>query len=133
MTIGVCINRDKTKNPIRRMMCVFQTEAMHPDCALVVQHMKALEDCNHILKQEENNGSSSTGESSALEMEAGWLRRVLRQQEPVSAKPGGHQIKSDSFNFSFLMLKVCFNYRFHRRPESRLTFLTSDFPEDEFC
>lgn len=33
--------------------------------------MKALEDCNHILKQEENNGSSSTGESSALEMEAG--------------------------------------------------------------
>lgn len=39
----------------------FQTEAIHPDCALVVQHMKAQEECNEILKQEENNHSTRTG------------------------------------------------------------------------
>lgn len=38
----------------------FQSEAMHPDCAVVVQHMKAQEECNQILKQE-NNHSSRTG------------------------------------------------------------------------
>ncbi|KAJ4922793.1 hypothetical protein JOQ06_021297, partial [Pogonophryne albipinna] len=36
------------------------TEAIHPDCALVVQHMKVQEECNHILKQEENNHSNKT-------------------------------------------------------------------------
>ncbi|MEQ2182834.1 hypothetical protein GOODEAATRI_026330 [Goodea atripinnis] len=36
-------------------------EAMHPDCALVVQHMKAQEECYHILEQEENNHSLKTG------------------------------------------------------------------------
>lgn len=39
-----------------------QTEAIHPDCALVVQHMKAEEECYQILKQEENNHSAKTGQ-----------------------------------------------------------------------
>ncbi|XP_005802384.1 pituitary adenylate cyclase-activating polypeptide type I receptor-like [Xiphophorus maculatus] len=37
------------------------TEAMHPDCAVVLQHMKAQEECYNILEQEENNYSSKTG------------------------------------------------------------------------
>ncbi|KAM4575237.1 pituitary adenylate cyclase-activating polypeptide type I receptor [Fundulus diaphanus] len=36
-------------------------EAIHPDCALVVQHMKAQEECYRTLEQEENNHSSKTG------------------------------------------------------------------------
>ncbi|XP_017289792.1 pituitary adenylate cyclase-activating polypeptide type I receptor [Kryptolebias marmoratus] len=39
----------------------YQAEAIHPDCALVLQHMKAEEDCNQVLQQEENNRSSKTG------------------------------------------------------------------------
>ncbi|XP_038147534.1 pituitary adenylate cyclase-activating polypeptide type I receptor [Cyprinodon tularosa] len=38
-----------------------QTKAIHPDCAVIVQHMKAKEDCYHMLEQEENNNSSKTG------------------------------------------------------------------------
>ncbi|TWW58431.1 Pituitary adenylate cyclase-activating polypeptide type I receptor [Takifugu flavidus] len=30
---------------------------MHPDCAVVVQHMAAVEDCEQILKQEQKNSS----------------------------------------------------------------------------
>ena len=46
---------------------------MHPDCALVVQHMEALEDCNQILMQEEeeSNRSARTGQSVALETQVG--------------------------------------------------------------
>ncbi|KAF6716937.1 Vasoactive intestinal polypeptide receptor 1 [Oryzias melastigma] len=36
-------------------------EAMHPDCALVVQLMKAEEECDLIMKQEERNHSARTG------------------------------------------------------------------------
>ncbi|XP_035990158.1 pituitary adenylate cyclase-activating polypeptide type I receptor [Fundulus heteroclitus] len=36
-------------------------EAIHPDCALVLQHMKAQEECYRTLEQEENNHSSKTG------------------------------------------------------------------------
>lgn len=43
--------------------CCPQTEAIHPDCALVVQHMKAQEECNQIIKQEKRNVSAATGES----------------------------------------------------------------------
>lgn len=39
----------------------FQTEAIHPDCALIVQHIKAQEECNETIKQEENNHSTRTG------------------------------------------------------------------------
>lgn len=38
-----------------------QVEAMHPECALVEQHMKAEEDCNQIL-QLENNHSAKAGQ-----------------------------------------------------------------------
>lgn len=45
-----------------RFFSRLQTEAIHPDCALVVQHMKAEEECYQILKQEENNHSAKTGQ-----------------------------------------------------------------------
>lgn len=40
-----------------------QVEAMHSDCALVFQHMRARDDCMLILRQEKKkkNGSSRTG------------------------------------------------------------------------
>uniref|UniRef100_A0A3Q2NYI4 Growth hormone releasing hormone receptor b n=1 Tax=Fundulus heteroclitus TaxID=8078 RepID=A0A3Q2NYI4_FUNHE len=44
-----------------RIVSVLQMEAIHPDCALVLQHMKAQEECYRTLEQEENNHSSKTG------------------------------------------------------------------------
>lgn len=64
---------------------------MHPDCALVLQHMEALEDCNQILKQEEeeeSNHSSGTGQSVAVETEvadAPLRRRKKSAFEQVAA------------------------------------------------
>lgn len=58
-------------------VCVFQTEAMHPDCALVVQHMKALEDCNQILKQEEESNRSTGAGQSAVSLSPGRRRPVM--------------------------------------------------------
>lgn len=64
---------------------------MHPDCALVLQHMEALEDCNQILKQEEeeeSNRSSGTGQSVAVETEVAdalLRRRKESTFEPVAA------------------------------------------------
>ncbi|KAM7409349.1 hypothetical protein PAMA_001024 [Pampus argenteus] len=37
------------------------TEAIHPHCELVVQHMKAQEECNQFLRQEEKDHSNRTG------------------------------------------------------------------------
>ncbi|KAG7232595.1 hypothetical protein INR49_008324 [Caranx melampygus] len=50
-------------------------EAMHPDCALVFQHMKAQDDCDLILRQEKKKkkkGSSRTGYIHRNCTEDGW-------------------------------------------------------------
>uniref|UniRef100_A0A3P9NUM1 Growth hormone releasing hormone receptor b n=1 Tax=Poecilia reticulata TaxID=8081 RepID=A0A3P9NUM1_POERE len=47
--------------PVQLDFSALQMEAMHPDCAVVLQHMKAQEECYDILEQEENNYSSKTG------------------------------------------------------------------------
>ncbi|XP_077440729.1 pituitary adenylate cyclase-activating polypeptide type I receptor [Vanacampus margaritifer] len=44
-----------------QMMTLETTEAIHPDCALVLQHMKAQEECNRIILQEENDLAAGTG------------------------------------------------------------------------
>ncbi|CAB1457641.1 unnamed protein product [Pleuronectes platessa] len=45
---------------LQLLLCWEPTEAIHPDCALVAQHMRAEEQCNQILRQEEKNRSSRT-------------------------------------------------------------------------
>ncbi|GLD49484.1 pituitary adenylate cyclase-activating polypeptide type I receptor-like isoform X1, partial [Lates japonicus] len=60
------------------------TEAIHPDCALVVQHMKAQEECNQILKQEKNNHSTRTGCPTAWDDIRCWLRAEVGQVVSVS-------------------------------------------------
>ncbi|KAM8875069.1 pituitary adenylate cyclase-activating polypeptide type I receptor isoform 1-T2 [Spinachia spinachia] len=58
--------------------------AIHPDCALVVQHMKAQEDCNEILKQEESNDSTRTGCPTAWDEIRCWHRAGVGQVVSVS-------------------------------------------------
>ncbi|KAM4739768.1 pituitary adenylate cyclase-activating polypeptide type I receptor [Anableps anableps] len=60
------------------------TEAMHPDCAVVLQHMKAEEECYHILEQEENNHSSKTGCPTLWDDIYCWYRAEVGQMVRVS-------------------------------------------------
>ncbi|XP_056271255.1 pituitary adenylate cyclase-activating polypeptide type I receptor-like isoform X1 [Pseudoliparis swirei] len=60
------------------------TEAIHPDCALVVQHMQAQEDCYQILKQEESNRSTSTGCPTAWDDIRCWYRAEVGRVVSVS-------------------------------------------------
>ncbi|XP_013873373.1 pituitary adenylate cyclase-activating polypeptide type I receptor [Austrofundulus limnaeus] len=61
-----------------------QTEAMHPDCAVVLQHMKAEEDCHRVLQQEENNRSSKTGCPTLWDNIRCWRRVEVGQVVRVS-------------------------------------------------
>lgn len=72
-------------------VCVCQSQAMHPDCALVLQHMEALEDCNQILKQEEeeSNHSSGTGQSVAVETEVADALLRRRKKSTFEQVAGG--------------------------------------------
>uniref|UniRef100_A0A3Q1D6D2 Growth hormone releasing hormone receptor b n=1 Tax=Amphiprion ocellaris TaxID=80972 RepID=A0A3Q1D6D2_AMPOC len=67
-------------------ICLFslQTEAIHPDCALVVQHMKAQEECDQILRQEENNHSDKTGCPTVWDDIRCWHRAEFGQVISVS-------------------------------------------------
>ncbi|XP_056234381.1 pituitary adenylate cyclase-activating polypeptide type I receptor-like [Seriola aureovittata] len=60
------------------------TEAIHPDCALVAQHMKAQEECNQILKQEENNHSTRAGCPTFWDDIGCWFRAEVGQVVSVS-------------------------------------------------
>uniref|UniRef100_A0A665WDT2 Pituitary adenylate cyclase-activating polypeptide type I receptor-like n=1 Tax=Echeneis naucrates TaxID=173247 RepID=A0A665WDT2_ECHNA len=67
------------------LLCVFTSdEAMHPDCALVLQHMNAQEECNQILKQEENNHSTRTGCPTVWDEIQCWYRAEVGQVVSVS-------------------------------------------------
>ncbi|XP_016895420.1 pituitary adenylate cyclase-activating polypeptide type I receptor isoform X1 [Cynoglossus semilaevis] len=61
-----------------------QTEAIHPDCALVVQHMKAQEECNQIIKQEKRNVSAATGCRTVWDDIRCWYRADVGQVVSVS-------------------------------------------------
>ncbi|KAM9364908.1 vasoactive intestinal polypeptide receptor 1 [Pholidichthys leucotaenia] len=58
-------------------------DAIHPDCALVVQLMKAQEECNQIMKQESNH-SSKTGCSTVWDDIRCWHRAEVGQVIRVS-------------------------------------------------
>ncbi|XP_037105338.1 pituitary adenylate cyclase-activating polypeptide type I receptor-like isoform X1 [Syngnathus acus] len=60
---GFCWKRATTflELSLLQMLWATLTEAMHPDCALVLQHMKAQEECGHIIAQEENKLSTGAG------------------------------------------------------------------------
>uniref|UniRef100_A0A1A7XDE9 Vasoactive intestinal peptide receptor 2 n=1 Tax=Iconisemion striatum TaxID=60296 RepID=A0A1A7XDE9_9TELE len=60
------------------------TESMHPDCALVVQHMKAQEQCSQVLQQEENNQSSKTACPTHWDNIGCWYRAEVGQVVTVS-------------------------------------------------
>ncbi|KAM6922030.1 LOW QUALITY PROTEIN: vasoactive intestinal polypeptide receptor 1 [Xenentodon cancila] len=60
-----------------------QAEAIHPDCALVAQHMKAEEECNQIL-QLENNRSATTGCPTVWDNIWCWYRADVGQVVSVS-------------------------------------------------
>ncbi|KAM3619674.1 uncharacterized protein V6R79_011656 [Siganus canaliculatus] len=60
------------------------TEAIHSDCALVVQHMKAQEECNQILQQERNNHSNRTGCPTSWDEIRCWYRAEVGQVVSVS-------------------------------------------------
>lgn len=60
------------------------TEAIHPDCALVVQHKMAQEECNQLLKQEENNHSNRTGCPTLWDEIRCWYRAEVGQVVSVS-------------------------------------------------
>ncbi|XP_008336765.1 pituitary adenylate cyclase-activating polypeptide type I receptor isoform X2 [Cynoglossus semilaevis] len=60
------------------------TEAIHPDCALVVQHMKAQEECNQIIKQEKRNVSAATGCRTVWDDIRCWYRADVGQVVSVS-------------------------------------------------
>eukprot|EP00064_Thunnus_orientalis_P012612 superscaffoldBa00001955_g12647 len=61
-----------------------KTEAIHPDCALVVQHKMAQEECNQLLKQEENNHSNRTGCPTLWDEIRCWYRAEVGQVVSVS-------------------------------------------------
>lgn len=42
---------------------------MHPECALVFQHLKAQEECTQILRLEQSNRSNTTGQSTTCRRE----------------------------------------------------------------
>ncbi|XP_057698307.1 pituitary adenylate cyclase-activating polypeptide type I receptor isoform X1 [Corythoichthys intestinalis] len=54
------------------------TEAIHPDCALVVQHMKAQEECRHIIIQEQKL-STGTGCQTIWDEIRCWHRAEVGQ------------------------------------------------------
>ncbi|XP_061621218.1 pituitary adenylate cyclase-activating polypeptide type I receptor-like isoform X1 [Phyllopteryx taeniolatus] len=60
------------------------TEAIHPDCALVVQHMKAQEECSQIIKQQENKLSTGTGCPTVWDEIRCWYRAEVGQVVGVS-------------------------------------------------
>ncbi|XP_004572383.1 vasoactive intestinal polypeptide receptor 1 isoform X1 [Maylandia zebra] len=68
------------------------TEAIHPDCALVVQHMKAEEECYQILKQEENNHSAKTGCPTVWDNLQCWYHAEVGQVVNISCASGIWQL-----------------------------------------
>ncbi|XP_054645545.1 vasoactive intestinal polypeptide receptor 2 isoform X1 [Dunckerocampus dactyliophorus] len=60
------------------------TKAIHPDCALVVQHMKAQDECSQILKQEESNLSTGAVCPTAWDNIRCWWRAEVGQVVRVS-------------------------------------------------
>ncbi|XP_061593321.1 pituitary adenylate cyclase-activating polypeptide type I receptor-like [Cololabis saira] len=67
----------------RAQHAALRTEAIHPDCALVAQHMKAEEDCNQIL-QLDTNRSARTGCPTAWDNIWCWYRAEVGQVVSVS-------------------------------------------------
>nr|XP_057929397.1 pituitary adenylate cyclase-activating polypeptide type I receptor [Doryrhamphus excisus] len=59
-------------------------KAIHPDCALVVQHMKAQEECSRILQQEEKNLSMGAVCPTSWDNIRCWLRAEVGQVVRVS-------------------------------------------------
>lgn len=49
---------------------------MHPECALVFQHLKAKEECTQILRLEQSNRSNATGQSTTCRRESWHAQRV---------------------------------------------------------
>ncbi|TMS19910.1 Vasoactive intestinal polypeptide receptor 2 [Larimichthys crocea] len=66
------------------------TEAIHPDCALVVQHMMAQEECNQILKEEENNHSTRAGCPTLWDDIRCWYRAEVGQVVNISCVDVSH-------------------------------------------
>ncbi|TKS74927.1 Pituitary adenylate cyclase-activating polypeptide type I receptor [Collichthys lucidus] len=66
------------------------TEAIHPDCALVVQHMMAQEECNAILKDEENNQSTRAGCPTHWDDIRCWYRAEVGQVVNISCVDVSH-------------------------------------------
>uniref|UniRef100_A0A8C6L3Q2 Growth hormone releasing hormone receptor b n=1 Tax=Nothobranchius furzeri TaxID=105023 RepID=A0A8C6L3Q2_NOTFU len=60
------------------------TESMHPDCALVVQHMEAQEQCSQVLQQEEHNHTSKAGCPTHWDNIGCWYRAEVGQVVTVS-------------------------------------------------
>ncbi|XP_077391289.1 vasoactive intestinal polypeptide receptor 1 [Festucalex cinctus] len=60
------------------------TEAIHPDCALVLQHMKAQEECSRIILQEENKMADATGCPTAWDEIRCWYGVEVGQVVGVS-------------------------------------------------
>ncbi|KAG8003403.1 Pituitary adenylate cyclase-activating polypeptide type I receptor [Nibea albiflora] len=67
-----------------------QTEAIHPDCALVFQHMMAQEECNQILKEEENNNSTRAGCPTLWDDIRCWYRAEVGQVVNISCVNVSH-------------------------------------------
>ncbi|KAM9848835.1 pituitary adenylate cyclase-activating polypeptide type I receptor [Aulostomus maculatus] len=64
--------------------CRETADAIHPDCALVVQHMKAQEECNQILRKEESNQSAHSGCPTVWDEICCWYRAEVGQVVRVS-------------------------------------------------
>ncbi|KAM7387777.1 hypothetical protein PAMP_023994 [Pampus punctatissimus] len=66
-------------------LSVWETaEAIHPDCALVVQHKKAQEECNQFLRQEEKDHSNRTGCPTHWDEFCCWYRADVGEVVRVS-------------------------------------------------
>ncbi|XP_068176532.1 vasoactive intestinal polypeptide receptor 1 [Antennarius striatus] len=64
--------------------CKQGADAMHPDCALVFQHMRAQEECSQVLKEEEKNRSTRTGCPTAWDEIHCWRRAEAGRVVSVS-------------------------------------------------
>ncbi|XP_062280848.1 vasoactive intestinal polypeptide receptor [Scomber scombrus] len=88
------------------------TEAIHPDCALVLHHKKAQEDCNRFLREELKHHSNKTGCPTLWDEMLCWYRAEVGEVVSVSCANVSQLFADNQGTFSQHFLKI-FNLYSH--------------------
>uniref|UniRef100_A0A672HPD7 Growth hormone releasing hormone receptor b n=1 Tax=Salarias fasciatus TaxID=181472 RepID=A0A672HPD7_SALFA len=88
-------------------LCICEFHAIHPDCALVAQHMKTQEECTRVLRREENNHSAKAGCSTFWDNIRCWHRVDVGRVVRVSCANVHFQIQTVSTCFSGYIYRNC--------------------------